>query len=105
MSKIKFLCELIKDVMFTLTHPSYWIMLNSYEESYDRYLNKIIENKVPIIRGEYVSRVMASPSFTIWTSNFPYGYGNPYEPIESKDRPSRRTIKKLKKYISETNYV
>lgn len=96
--------DLIKDVLFTITHPASWLMLNNYDADYDKFINKIIDDKTEIISGFFTSEVMINPSVTIWTSNFPYSYGNIYYPRESKDRPSRRTIYRLKKYISETNY-
>lgn len=96
--------ELIKDIIFTITHPRTWIMFNNYDDAYDKFINKIIDDKAEIILGSFTSEVMTNHKFTIWTSNFPYSYGNICSPRKSNDRPSRRTIYRLKKYISETNY-
>ena len=101
---MKNIIEILKDVVFTITHPATWYMEYPYDKHYDRWILKIINCDIPIKQGEYTTHILFFyKTATIWTSNFPYSYGNLYDP-EIKVRPSRRTIYKLRDDIHKKTF-
>lgn len=79
--------------------PPFWILLHSYCPLVDELVNKIIDEDL----GERYSKfhwiaVLNETKVYIWVQNYPFGYG---EIADTKRRPSRSTIFKLRKYITE----
>jgi len=89
--------RIIKDIVFTIFHPSFWIMNSSYNRDYDEIMNVII-NSHASVKQKSDCNIIIGP-FTIWTSNYPYSYGIMI--VNDTIRPSRRTVKKLKSYIDK----
>ena len=97
------LIDKIKDLFFVITHPSYWIMLNVYDERYDKWFNELLKKEKFSELGDYTVK-LGEKEF--WVANIPYSCFTTYsfdrEVIRGSIRPSRRTIhkalKKLKDY-------
>lgn len=86
--------ELIKDFLFTLFHPSYWIMNEEYSKEWDDYFNNLMKKHSFVYHDKYYSKI--GNNF-VWIANHPYASFTPE--TNSAIRPSRRTIyKAYKKY-------
>lgn len=99
----------IKDFLFLITHPSYWLMDDTlrYGKEYDRWFNELLDNNEFTYRDDYIAKL---GGIEFWIANRPYWcfqYIKYYK--HSRDfgtlRPSRRTIhkaiKKLNKYSED----
>ena len=94
----------LKNVLFILLHPNYWLMLDNFNKNYDDYLNRLMdENKFELV-SEYEAKI---GPLTLWIANHPYRSFTPHPAKSSKSpfrgyRPSRMTIRKAyKKLISD----
>jgi hypothetical protein len=78
----------LRNFFFRLFHPSYWIMLNRYDRSWDKKLNELLD------KGKFskIDRYTAElGGIEIWVANYPYAS----MVIRSLDvRPSCLTIKR-----------
>jgi|GEM_PF-2234955 hypothetical protein len=99
--------ENIKDFLFFITHPNYWIMNDTprYSKEYDRWFNELLDNNEFTYRDKYVAEL---GGLKFWIANRPYScFHYVDEHIYSYKfgtlRPSRRTIhkaiKKLNKFL------
>lgn len=117
-TKISKLLNKLNSISFILFNPQLWILNYEYDENWDKELNELIDNgfelkdyfgettkntpwgserrKIPI---EDITSLSLN-GHSVWVSNYPYGYAtiNNFTPKTPK-RPSRRTIKRLRKYI------
>ena len=98
----------IKDFVFLITHPEYWMMENlKYDKNYDKQFNSLLDTYGFSDHDDYTIKLGDT---RVWTRNIPYScfftvdYNRDYYGIL---RPSRRTIhkafKKLKKYFKDKN--
>ena len=70
--------------------------LDKYDKIYDRLLNELMDNGIPIKVSAYTARFEGT-EFQIWVGNYPYDYGCHY-PHESL-YPSMRTRRRLANYL------
>ena len=98
----------IKNALFRITHPSFWVQNYPTDYEYDYYLNKLMDEKgVPWSGGAKVSY----ENFDLWVCNWPYAYGTtmdgevlpaPLTRVRVKRESSISFIKKeLEKLYSE----
>ena len=79
------------------------ISLGKYNRLADKWVNSILDKvesgELKATQTEYTLNVDGDSQ--IWTSNFPYGYGNPYyvkgEKVSTHYRVSRKTKFRLRK--------
>lgn len=90
---MNWLIEKIKDVVFTLTHPNYWIMNYPYSQIMEDTLNHLMEYH----KFENITRFEATiGGMKFWISNYPYAAFTMRIDNALKVRPSRRTISKAR---------
>lgn len=70
-------------------YPSYWIMINHYNEEWDKKINELMDNNKFIITSQETARLW---NIEVWIANHPYASFSPFNPIDSRIRPSRSTI-------------
>lgn len=99
------LIETVKDLIFFLTHPSYWIMNYPYRKEYDRWFNELLDKheleEVDDIISGYIIKI---GGYKFWIENQPYAcFTNRYikRKYQREVRPSRRTIHKTIKKLDE----
>jgi len=80
--------ELLKDFLFWLSHPGYWVMNNPYSPEWDRMLSALMKAHSFDQIDEYTACLGGKK---IWITNRPYASMCPRH-IEV--RPKRRTIHK-----------
>lgn len=79
----------MKNILFTLTHPSYWIMLKRYSKHLDNWINEQLESNPEFKDRRECWVTMNGKRF--WVANRPYGFE-----LEDTDlRPSRVTVDKF----------
>ncbi len=85
------------NLLFRIVWPPNWVSLGSVDWNYDRYLNDAIDQQLPVKIGNHTTML---GSAELWTSNFPYSYGNVY----SQDRrmPCHLTRYRLRRYIHKS---
>jgi hypothetical protein len=88
--------ELIKDIVFTITHPSYWMMQDSYNKIWDRRLQELAEKNT---FTKYDGYHVYLGDTMLWVANHPFAAFTPARRLNI--RPSRRTIHKLYKKLLE----
>ena len=79
------------DWLWSIFHPSFWIMNDKYSKEWDQRLNQLMSEHKFIYKDVYTAKL---GPYIIWTSNYPYAAFHPYEPKQMRIRPSRRTIKR-----------
>lgn len=89
--------------------PDYWIMVHRYDPKTEAFIRYSAEkNLIRLNERDTTFCKLAVGEHEIWTSNYPYGYGNVSErwnfidrnnifSFSSIGRPSRLTIYKLRK--------
>lgn len=88
----------IKEFLWVLMHPAFWVQTATYSEAWDKKLNYLIENHKFEYCNEHIAII---GNVEVWINNYPYGCMNPYHQVMSA-RPSRHTIyKAYKKYIKD----
>ena len=78
--------------------PPYWLQNYPTNMEWDRTLNELLD-RGPIT--ELDSHTVKVAGVTIWVSNWPYSYGNPYNP-EVKVAPRVATRKRLQNAIAKS---
>ncbi len=103
--------EKIKWALWIFIHPNYWHMLYPYNKAWDKKLNNYLNEGFDLVEQYHLilpSRCKFDKNtFTIcvegsciWVQNYPYAYGSPVlKDKPSKIRPSRYTIRRLRRYI------
>lgn len=78
--------KLLKDLIFAVFHPGYWVMLKPYSAIWDRELNQAMGRYRFAVTGDGYHASLG-PYKRIWIEN------HPYASFEFCDvRPARRTI-------------
>lgn len=72
--------------------PPYWLQTGPTNKEWDRALNKALDTGRIEDVDNYTAKV---GGITVWVSNWPYGYGNPYEPTV-RVLPTVATRKRLR---------
>ncbi len=80
---------MIKDIVFTVFHPSYWLMNEPFSESWDEVLNKLLEKYA---FEPCCERTVKLNGIRIWVANHPFASMTPYGQTMPSFRPKRRTI-------------
>lgn len=78
---------MIKDVIFTITHPSYWSMNYPYNKTWDKRLNELADKYTFERKTDCYAKLGDTE---VWIKNYPYAC---FEFMSC--RPSRRTIHRL----------
>lgn len=80
-------------------NPRFWLQNYPTSDEWDMILNDLLD-KHPVVRdGDYAVKV---GPITVWTSNYPYSYGKPWEPsVDVLPRAATRI--RLKKAIPNTD--
>ncbi len=90
---MNWITEKIKDLVFTLTHPNYWLMNYSYSKIIDDTLNHLMN----YYNFEDITKFYATiGGVQFWISNYPYAAFTVKGSSTTKVRPSRRTIRKAR---------
>lgn len=89
-----------------IVRPDFWYMQLPYSEHWDKILNNLMDNvKAEISHPNSLDGVIYTIRFDkveVWIQNYPYSYGHIYNHDKSdsiKVRPSRLTIKRLKRFV------
>lgn len=90
--------KILKDLLFVLFHPSYWLMNYHYCETWDRHIKNLMAKHKFVACGGYTAKLGDTE---IWIENHPYASMTPY--LILKVRPSRRTIRSA--YLKYTEDV
>ena len=89
--------EDLKDYAQIILNPRFWLMNYPYNKRWDAAVNKALDS------GDikYVNKFQSIINgIAIWTENYPYGYGLPYNaPLSCSVRPSRKTILRMGKLL------
>jgi len=85
----------LKNLQFIFM-PHYWIMLKPYNKKVDKIINDLLDKYK--LKKESNCRASLG-SETIWIENYPYGFGNFYESKLDNFRPSRLTIRRIKREL------
>lgn len=81
-----------------LITPSAWLQNYPTGWVWDRRLNELLdEHGVTDIRDHTVK----VGNVTVWVSNWPYGYGDPYQPAKGHFLPSYSTRLRLRREIEK----
>lgn len=75
-----------------LFRPRYWIRVDPYSAAWDRALNRMLDNPTFTDIGTHAVKLNGK---TIWTANYPYGFGAPYG-WGPEVLPSRATVVRLR---------
>ena len=93
------------DLLFVLVHPGCWLSNEDADPYWDAKLNEMLDNpKFESVRfgGFYTVKLHG---VEIWTSNFPYSYGNLYSKSGKEDAlPYRRTRYRLRRLLHQWRY-
>lgn len=95
-----YLEELIMNKLSSLKFlfmPSFWIMSEKYCSKWDKEVNEALDN-VTIVNGTKYDATRSINGLSIWTKNYPYGYGTS---CFNGPRCSRETILRLKKFFDK----
>lgn len=89
-----------------IVNPNWWMMNNSYNETWDKKLNHLLDNHKLEIDNYHTAEL---DGITIWIANYnyPYAYGVIWDSTFSKNintlslqgRPSRLTIYRLRQRV------
>lgn len=87
-----------------IVNPNWWVMNNSYNETWDKKLNHLLDNHKLEIDNYHTAEL---DGITIWIANYPYAYGviwgNPFSKnintLSLQGRPSRLTIYRLRQRV------
>lgn len=93
MKKDKF--KRLKDIVFALTHPAYWLSNDRSSSFIDALISEIIEKDL-VVRLEHYKAITKGGS-SIWVANYPYAYGS--MGLEGDLLPYRRTRRRLRNYL------
>lgn len=63
----------LKNFLFRLTHPSFWIQVGETDWEWDKELNTLLDTNT--IRRVSFGTSRVGEVF-VWTENYPFGYGN-----------------------------
>jgi len=96
--------------LFTLLHPTYWVMNEDYDETWDKELIMLINHyNFSFTSNKYTAMIN---NLTVWTANRPYCCLTPYLngsslPLRASRLTIYRAIKKLKhdQVIEFTNNI
>ena len=77
----------LKEILFVLTHPSFWLMNYTYSKIWDEELKRLISE----YKFEYIDHYSAKIGrYEMWVANYPYAaFTCPFAYV----RPKRYTIK------------
>jgi hypothetical protein len=89
----------IKELLFALTHPSFWIQNHPFNKEWEDEFNKLMLNHKFEQIGEFTAKL---GNKTIWISNYPYASfsDHDFETIY-KYLPKRLTRYKAMKKLEE----
>lgn len=86
----------IANLIVRIVNPCFWIQVKPVDWEWDRYLYGMIKSGMPVTQREkYTVRI---DGIKVWSSNYPYGYGNHYDYDSGIPSPITRIL--LKKYIA-----
>jgi len=84
--------NILKDIIFFLTHPDYWIMNHPYNKEWDKKLKTLMKQHLFTNIDGATADI---DGIKLWIANYPYASFTIYEAIGTnfRVRPSRRTIR------------
>lgn len=91
--------DTIKNILFRIVRPRYWLMSNTYSQAWDAFVLRAIADGDICRVCQYTANVGGK---RVWVSNFPYAYGEGYGKDTHALRPSCRTIKLLEEALACT---
>lgn len=93
----------LKNILFTICHPSYWIMGYEYSELWDTMLRKRAEGHyfTPEEDDVYISYTVKLGSLRLWVANHPFASFTLPRLGVCNTRPSRLTIYELHKKMTK----
>lgn len=86
----------LKDFFYFLFRPSFWIMLNPYDQAWDQKLNELLDKYPFSLLSPHTAQL---GDVVVWISNYPYSTFRPYGDLSLMVRPKRRTILKARKQL------
>ena len=86
----------IKDFLWVLVRPICWISIYMTEPHWDKFINELLDTETSLEIGMHSITI---GKLQIWTSNYPYAYGNEFSST-SDGIPKRRTRHRLKEYVA-----
>jgi hypothetical protein len=86
----------IKNIFFTILHPSFWFMNYPYSKEWDEFLLKLSKEE---IFWNITTHTVKIKNIQIWISNYPYAAFTSELVLPERFRPSRLTIYELQKKL------
>lgn len=87
----------LKDIVFALVRPSYWLSNYESHEHWDAVVNQLIDKDVDVKLCPRTGLTATVGEYEVWTGNFPYAFGYNRRGLELL--PFRRTRKRLRDFI------
>lgn len=87
----------MRNFLFTLLRPTYWI--SNYEtcKVTDTIINQLITSNSEVrVFNQFTTKI---GKYVVWTGNYPYAYGSIFGEDEPEGLPRNITRKRLKDYI------
>jgi hypothetical protein len=92
----------LKNILFAIFHPSYWVSIHMYNKEWDEELNDLMNRHTFHIVDDFTVKL---GNKTIWYRNHPYGSFTEWDNFLIGRRPSRRTRHiAMTKLIKESMY-
>lgn len=92
----------MRDFIWAMFHPMYWIQNYEYSETLDSFLNKCMEEDWDVQFFQHTVKVTNKQevTFELWSSNHPYASYTLYNYFnESKFLAKRRTRHKFRQWL------
>jgi hypothetical protein len=78
--------------------PKYWFQNYKVSWKWDSTLNDILDNAEEVVFSYHTTTI---DGVEIWTENWPYAYGHPYNRGPVNFLPSVKTRLRLKKFVED----
>lgn len=89
----------VRCALFTVFHPSYWMMNHPYSRRWDTILRDLLARGKYEKPGNFTWNV---GGISVWVENHPYAS---FQPEEVNIRPSRLTIHEARKVFLAAHFV
>lgn len=63
----------MKNFLFTLIHPRFWINIYPVNKSWDKWMNDALDKEAPVENTHLTVKLAGK---IIWVGNYPYAFGS-----------------------------
>lgn len=87
----------LKNAIFRITHPHFWIQNHRTSYKWDYALNRLLASDldVDVVAGGHLAKI---GDMKVWVANYPYCFGHPNNPFAAV-LPAPLTRRKLKRIV------